>query len=776
MKSNKKLFVLVFSVLIINVGNIFAQEKPVDLVYPHLDAANSRWFFFSSACRPFGLVNLSPDNELGGAWGSGYRYDTHEIKGFSHVHAWQLSALSVMPVNGEIKNLKDDYYSSFSHENEIAAPGYHKVELERYNITAELTSTTRVGFHRYTFNDKEQKSIIVKLSGPNGPCDITEGKITKISSRKFSGYVMNDATRRRPKKTPVFFYIELNEPVKDLITWTKNNITEKSKGVEDTESGAALVFKDDLDKPVLMKVGISYCSEEEAKNNIKSELNHWDFDRIVAESKEEWNNWLSKIEVKGGTESDRGRFYTDLWHGLQGRRIISDASGTYCDFTGDERKIKQIPLDKNGKPKFNHHNFDAFWGAQWTISTLWPLAYPQVASDFCNSMLNYYRDGGLIPRGPSGGNYTYVMVGASSTPFVVGTWMKGIHNFDINLAYEGLRKNHMPGGIMSKAGYEHNTSEGGGIEPYMEKGYVPHPYKPRISAFHKDGAGMTMEYSFQDWTLAQLAQELGKQDDYKYFLNRSNNWKNLFDKSYGFIRPKDMDGNWRKPYDPYEYENDGFVESNAAQMTWYVPHDYEGLAELMGGKEFLASKLDNEFTKAQKHGFTSGKAHADETLEQARKIPINYGNQPSMQTAFIFNTVGAPWLTQKWSRAVIDSVYTGVSPYVGFNGDEDQGLMGSLSVLMKIGLFQLDAGATQNPKYLIGSPIFEEITISLDSKYYSGKTFKIIAKNNSKENKYVQSASLNGKLLNRMYLLHNEIISGGELVLEMDAEPNKNLK
>ncbi|MCK5730995.1 MAG: glycoside hydrolase family 92 protein, partial [Draconibacterium sp.] len=437
-------FIIILSIIFLFNTNIQAQEKPVDLVYPHLDAANSRWFFFSSASRPFGLVNLSPDNEVGGAWGSGYRYDTEEIKGFSHVHAWQLSALSVMPVNGSAKDLKDNYYSPFSHKTEIVSPGYHKVELDRFNIIAELTSTTRVGFHRYTFENQNQKSILIKLNGPNGPCAINAGKIEKISSRKFSGYVMNASTRRRPKDTPVFFYIELSEPVEDLVTWTDNKISIKSRGVEGDNSGAMLVFKDNLNKPVLMKVGISYSNEDQAKNNIKAELTHWDFDRIVSESKEEWNNWLSKIEVKGASKNDRIRFYTDLWHSLQGRRIISDASGTYSDYTGEERLVKQIPLDKNGKPKFNHHNFDAMWGAQWTISTLWPLAYPKVASDFCNSMLNYYNDGGLIPRGPSGGNYTYVMVGASSTPFIVSTWMKGIQDFDINLAYKGLKKNHMP--------------------------------------------------------------------------------------------------------------------------------------------------------------------------------------------------------------------------------------------------------------------------------------------------------------------------------------------
>jgi predicted alpha-1,2-mannosidase len=650
------------------------------------------------------------------------------------------------------------------------------VELERYGITAELTSSTRVGFHKYTFKDTKNKTIRIKLNGPNGPCEITEGKITKISTKKFSGYVLNAPTRRRPKETPVFFYIETNQPVEDLITWQEDLFTTKSKGVEGANAGAFLTFSDKLTEPVLMKVGISYCSEEEAKNNISAEIKHWDFEQVVADSKNEWNEWLSKIEVQGASKKERVRFYTDLWKALQGRRIISDAGGTYCDMTGEERKIKNIPLDNDGKPKFNHHNSDSFWGAQWTIATLWPLVYPQVASDFCNSMLKYYQDGGLIPRGPSGGNYTFVMTGASSTPFIVSTWMKGIRDFDIELAYEGMKKNHMPGGLMGKAGYEHRSAEAGGIEPYIEMGYVPHPYKPGNYGFHKDGAGMTLEYAFQDWTLAQLADALGKADDHNYFMNRSNNWKNVFDKSYGFARPKDSDGNWRKPYDPYEYQNVGFVESNAAQMTWFVPHDYRGLAEMMGGENNLVSKLDNEMTLSQQMGFTAGKSHADENRQRLRNIPINYGNQPSMQCAFIFNDVGAPWLTQKWSRLVIDSVYSEVSPYSGFNGDEDQGLMGSLSVLMKIGLFQLEAGATQNPKYQIGSPVFDEITILLNDKYYRGKTFKIITKNNSRENVYVQSAKLNGKLLYRMQLNHSEIVSGGELILEMGPEPNYKLK
>ncbi|MDP3433743.1 MAG: glycoside hydrolase family 92 protein, partial [Bacteroidota bacterium] len=347
--------------------------------------------------------------------------------------------------------------------------------------------------------------------------------------------------------------------------------------------GVYLKFDTQKEKTILMKVGISYVSEEQAKLNIQEELPHWDFDRVANESSEEWNNYLSRIEIEGGTLQQQRRFYTDLWHALLGRRIISDANGKYCDMTGAEPRTGQIPLDEKGKPLFNHHNSDSFWGAQWTISTLWSLVYPQITSDFVNSMLMMYDDGGLIPRGPAGGNYTAVMTGASSTPFIVGAYMKGIRNFDAAKAYEGMKKNHLPGGMMGKAGYEHNTAIGGGIEYYIERGYVPYPLLPKMG-FHQEGAAQTLEYASQDWCLAQMAQSLGKQEDYDYFMKRSSNWKNLYDAQSGWIRPKDLEGKWKDPFDPYQYQN-GFVEANAAQTTWFVPQDLKGLAELMGGKD-----------------------------------------------------------------------------------------------------------------------------------------------------------------------------------------------
>jgi predicted alpha-1,2-mannosidase len=757
-KSQRKITILLVLFL---MNGIMAQE-PVNLVYPHLDAANSRWFFFSSACRPFGMVNLSPDTELGGAWGSGYRYHSEEIKGFSHIHAWQLAGISVMPIPGtELKNrdLKEvvaDYYSPFSHEQEEVMPGYHKVILERYKTSVELTSTTRVGFHRYGFPSNEGNSVLFSLGGQLGPVKITDGWIKQVQENSIQGMVMNDKTIRRPKKTPVYFHVQFNRNIRDI---------------QFHQDDMALINLEDGDT-ILMKVGISYVSPEQASLNMTKELDHWDFEKVKKDSFREWNQLLGKIMIEDDNEEAVRRFYTDLWHALQGRRIISDVNGKYADMTGKEPRIGQIALNKNGNPKFNHHNSDSFWGAQWTLNTLWHLAYPKISSDFCNSLLCYYKDGGIIPRGPSGGNYTYVMTGASSTPFIVSAYQKGIRGFDVELAYEGLKKNHMPGGIMDHSGYEHLLTKSGGVKPYIKKGYVPYPYKPHAIAFHKEGAGQTLEYAYQDWTLAQLAQELGNTKDYKYFLERSENYRHLYDVSTGYMRPRQKDGSWLKNFDPGAYKN-GFVESNSFQSSWFVPHDIKGLAGLMGGKEQLIEKLNAQFEAASVWGFTSGKKHADETNEELARIPINYGNQPSIQTAYIFHEVGAPWLSQRWARAVVDSVYSGLSPDFGYNGDEDQGLMGSLAVLMKIGLFQLNGGTEKDPVYQIGSPIFDKITIHLSEQYYSGKDFIIETINNSPENIYVQSASLNSIQLDKLYLRHSEIISGGHLILEMGPEPQQ---
>ena len=738
-----------------------SDSKFAKKVYPLLDTNHSRWFFFSSASRPFGMVNLSPDTEIDGAWGSGYRYNTDTVKGFSHIHAWQLAGPSIMPVNPDLMDestIYHDYYSSFNHQSEQVFPGYHQLLLNRYQIKAELTSTKRVGFHRYTYD--ENIALLFNLNGQLGPSFMNNGVLTKSEEPDLiTGQVTNLPTFRRPKPCNVYFAVKFNIPVEEI--------------EQDASTGNYVVyFENSRAKPLLVKFAISYTSVKNAEINLKEEIPGWDFNEVVDESVKEWDRLLSRIQVEGGSVEQQQRFYTDLWHALQGRRIISDVNGAYPDNTGEEFRIGQLPLNDEGKPLFNHYNSDSFWGAQWTLNTLWGLVYPEMMDEFVHSLMQYYKDGGVIPRGPSGGNYTYVMTGASSNPFIISAIQKGIVKDDLDNIYQALRKNQMPGGIMDKVGYEHNTSIGGGLSYYMEKGYVPYPLSDIIYGSHQDGVSQTLEYSYQDWALAQLARKMDRTDDVLYFLSRSNNYKNLFDSISGWMRPRDRDGEWKADFDPYQIEN-GFIEANGAQNTWFVPHDIKGLSQLMGGDEVASTKLKKSFKEAEKLGFTAGPSHERETHPEYSRIPINYGNQPSIQTAFIFNYLGKPWLTQYWSRRVTEEVYEGLSPKRGYNGDEDQGMMGALSVLMKIGLFSMKGGCSLEPQLELGSPVFDKITIKLNPCYYSGKELVIEARNNSVQNKYIQSARWNGKELHNWYILHNDIVKGGALILEMGKEPNK---
>lgn len=727
----------------------------VHMVYPLLDTENSRWFFFSSASRPFGMVNLNPDTEIKGDWGGGYKYTTDTIKGFSHVHEWQMSALSVMPVTITTENsanIFSDFYSKFSHESEKIFPGYHSVTLDRYQIKAELTSTKRVGFHKYTFPTNAQKAILFNLNTILGPCENTNGILEKNNDYELSGSLVLSTNFRRPKPLTVYFKIKFNEPVSSM--------------ERDNATGNYLINFGKTKEEILMKAGISYTSAENAANNMQQELPHWDFDNVVSDSKNEWNNLLGRIQIEGGTETDQRRFYTDLWHALQGRKMISDANGAYPDNTGEKFRIGQLPLDANGKPKFNHYNSDAFWGAQWTINTLWGLAYPEIMDEFVHSLMQYYKDGGMIPRGPSGGNDTYVMTGASTTPFIVTAIQKGIVKDDLEAIYIALKKNHMLNGIMGKAGYEHSTNEGGGLKYYIQKGFVPYPLPEGNFGSHQDGASQTLEYAYQDWTLAQLAKKLNHKEDYDYFMTRSKNYQNVFDKTSGWMRPKNVEGKWRENYDPYEYEN-GFIESNGAQSTWFVPHDIEGLAELMGGKQKAVEKLNKQFETAKELKFTSGTSHDAELHPEFSRIPINFGNQPSIQTSFIFNALGRPDLTQYWTRNVVKETFSGLSPVTGYNGDEDQGLMGSLNVLLKIGLFQLNGGTDKESEYQIGSPIFTKVSIQLNQNYYKGKKIIIEAPQNSIENRYINEIKYNNTTVQNYTISHNAVTNGGELILEM---------
>jgi predicted alpha-1,2-mannosidase len=627
------------------------------------------------------------------------------------------------------------------------------------------------------FPENKKKGIVFQLSGLLGPSELIEGGFKQTADNEITGFMVNSPTMRRPKPTPVYFCARFTSPIGAIHLSSPDGIiaTTEWKG---TQGNILLEFDENIKTPLIMKVGVSFTSEEGAAKNLDIEMPGWDFDTARDSADKHWNDMLTRIEIEGGTNMQQQRFYTDLWHAIQGRRIISDADGKYADMTGAEKVVRQLPLNEQGKPTFNMYNSDAFWGAQWTLNTLWQLVYPEIAREFCLSFLEYYKNGGLIPRGPSGGNYTFVMNGASTTPFFVSAWQKGILNSDTALVYSALKKNHMPGGLMSKVGYEHNTSIGGGIEYYINRGYVPYPLSDTIYGSHQDGAAITLENAYQDWCLAQLAKSLGNQVDYQIFMKRSENFKNVFNTELKFMVPKDKNGNWKPDFDPMHYDN-GFIEGNGAQFTWFVPHNLPELFELLGGTDSAIARLNNEFELAREINFCNEHPDKEAITGQKymndRRTYINYSNQPNSHTAFIFNYAGAPWLTQYWSRTIIDSVFSGLSPNRGYYGDEDQGLMGSLSVLMKMGIFQMTGGCEADPIYELSSPLFDKVTIHLQPKYYQSKTFVISCNENNKQSPFIKTATLNNVPLSTFYLKQSDIDKGAVIEYTMDNKPNKSI-
>ncbi|MBN2853039.1 MAG: glycoside hydrolase family 92 protein, partial [Clostridia bacterium] len=475
-------------------------KEPFDYIDPAIDTGKPkpRWVFFQSASLPFGMVQLSPDTDLEGTWGVGYRYHSKRIRCFSHVHQWQLSAIAVLPGSGDIPFEKG---YRFSHRDEIVKPGYHKVNLTDCKIKAELSATLRTGIHKYTFQEKKNKFILLDLIRRLGPSDIASHEVILLDNQSLHGYVENAPTIRRPKPCRIFFHLECNEPF----------VLKEKEGLY------FLTFTNEYINEVTLKIAISFVSKENAKLNMESEVNHFDFEKVKEEAKNAWIKYISVITVKSSHEKQLIKFYTDLWRTAMGGHIISDVNHEYMDMTGID------PVIRKADSYDFISNADIFWGAHWSLSLVYDLLYPEIKSDYCKSLIQFSENGGYIPRGPSGGNYTHVMIGAHSGSFIVSAFYKGIRNLDMDAAYKGIRANAFTGGLMSKSGYEHDSCLDGGIDEYIEKGYIP-ARKPKSQGFHCDSASQTVEYAFDDWVLSNLAKSMNNKDDYEYFLKRSQNY------------------------------------------------------------------------------------------------------------------------------------------------------------------------------------------------------------------------------------------------------------
>jgi len=746
-------------------GQDHIQKEPVDYVDPLMGTTFARWMLFPGVSTPFGMVKLSPDNQRKG-WKAGYEYKIGNIAGFSHLHSWTMGGVLTMPATGPLmiepglENYPDQgYRSRFSHENETAQPGYYSVFLDDYGVKAELTSTTRAGFQRYTFPESNNARILVDLKIPTEySYEIYAARITRVSDTEIEGFTYQQSLRGANYNEFILnFVMRFSKPFDSFNGWVREEIIRDTSEIllifGDHDVGAFVDFKTEEGEIIKVQTGISLVSVEQARLNLETEMDpfNWDFDAVCDASRKEWNDLLSSIEIEGGSETDIKKFYTNMYRAYASRTIWSDVNGKYVDMY---EKVQQLE-----DPLSPVYGCDAFWNTFWNLNQLWTLSQPEIANKWVRSLLEIYDKGGWLPKGPTGIEYSSIMVASHEIPLIVSAYQKGIRNYDIKKAYEAIRHIQVTPGILHEGGGRAGNRN---LTSYMELGYVPNEKGP---------VSNTLEYAYDDWAVGQMAKALGNASDYKTFTKRSFNYKNVFYPEEGYVWMKNADGTWVENFTPYGHSvffGPGFVEGNAWQYTYFVPHDLAGLITLMGQEEFNG-RLEKGFEKSLPHRFNSEHLH-ENGLIGVGILPINHGNQPNMQAAYLFNYSGKPWLTQKWVREIMYGFY-GDDIYA-WPGDEDQGQMGAWYVMSAMGLFEMDGGASVNPFYEIGSPIFRKVTIHLDEDYYPGGKFIIEAKNVSRENKYIQSAKLDGKKLNKPWFYHSELIDGGSLVLDMGPKPN----
>lgn len=753
-----------------------SAKNPADYVDPMIGTSTSRWMLYPGPSMPFGMVKLSPDNQNQG-WKAGYEYTIDNVAGFSHIHSWVMGGVLVMPTTGGLQTEPGDqdrpdegYRSRIRHETESARPGYYSVVLDDYNIVAELTATTRAGVHRYTFPESDSARILFDLKIPTEyGFEQDWASVRRVNYREIEGFSKQhtyDGFSNLFNDYTVHFVAQFSKPFDTLGGWEGNKVyRDVTQVYGHGDTGAFVTFVTAASEEIVVKVGISLVSIEQARLNLEKETDAYgfDFDAAADNAYNVWNDLLSLIEVEGGTETDRIKFYTNFYRSYAARTIWSDVNGKYVDMCEQVRRLDD--------PESPVYGCDAFWNTFWNLNQLWALATPDVANQWVRSLLEIYDKGGWLPKGPTGIEYSSIMVASHEVPLIVSVFQKGIRDYDVEKAYEAVRHvQTTPGRAHDCGGLVGNRN----LKAYMEHGFVPHWEGERSHHFGDENEGPvsnTLEYCFDDWNVAQMAKALGKRDDYEYFTDRASNYRNVFDAETGYVRPKFANGEWApldgviaEKNESFGWNGTGFVEGNSWQYTWFVPHDLAGLIELMGLDEFNR-RLEEGFVQSRKSNFN---AEGDLFYN----YPINHGNQPNMQAAYLFNYSGMPWKTQYWAREIMD-LYYGDDPGDGWPGDEDQGQMGAWYVMSAIGLFQMDGGGSVDPFYEIGCPIFDKVTIHLDPEYYPGGTFVIEAPGASRENRYVRSAMLDGEPLNRPWFYHRDLVDGGTLRLEMGPEPNE---
>ena len=733
-----------------------------DYIDTRMGTAHSRWMIAPGSWMPFGMVKLSPDNQNSG-WQSGYDPSFESVGTFSHIHEWTMAGLGIMASNGKLKTKigdqsifkKDDesYRSSMDKASEQASVGYYKVHLTDYDIKAELTSTTRCGFQRYTYPPATDSRVLIDLKIPaEYRYNVLDAKITQTSKRRIEGYSKQQSkniwSRDSDQDYYIYFVIEFDQDMTNFGGWINDDIVKKQEIIAETPTniGCFAEFDTRTNQVVQVRSGISYVDMDGARKNLEEEITkpfNWNFDGVRESHRDAWNDILSRIKIQSNDKREKLRFYTNMYRSYC-RNIFSDIDGRWVDAT---EKIRQFD-----DPDAVALGCDAFWNTFWNLNQLWNLVTPEWSSRWVKSQLGMYDANGWLAKGPAGMEYVPVMVAEHEIPLLVSAYQMGIRDFDVEKVFAAAKKMQTTPPQSVGNGLAGNRD----LTVYLKHKYVPAD-KGRFSN--------TLEYSFDDWTVSQLAKSLGKTADYEVFADRGNWWKNAIDTETGYARMRNSNGEWEKDFDPFKSgANRQYVEGNAWQLTFFVPQDVPGLAEMIGKDQFI-ERLTWGFEASEPLRYNA-------PGDQYWDYPVVQGNQQSMHFAFLFNHVGQPWQTQKWSRSIIDRYY-GHEVANAYLGDEDQGQMSAWFVMAALGLFQTDGGCRTEPIYEIGSPLFEKTVINLGEKYGRGKQFEIIAKNASRINKYIQSATLNGAPLNTFYFPAKDLLKGGVLELEMGPNPQK---
>ena len=723
---------------------------------------------YPGATVPFGMVQLSPDTdtipyEMNGKYNpdvykycAGYQYEDKTIVGFSHTHFSgtghsDLGDFLMMPTTGELKlnpgtanAPHSGYRSAFSHANETAEAGYYKVKLDDYNITAELTATNRVGFHQYTFPATDQAHIILDLMhNIYNYEDKNVWTVLRIENDTLvTGYRQTNGWARTRTEyfaisfsKPFYRYGNKNFTKKQVYRgfWGKFNQGSNFPEMAAKQLRAYFDFKTTEGEKIKIKFALSPVSTAGALLNLRTEIPGWDFEQVKKNAQDLWEKELSRITIQSNSDAEKENFYTSMYHAF-----INPT--TYMDVDGQYRGLDQQVHQAKG---FTNYTTFSLWDTHRALHPLFNLIEPTRNADMVQSMLAHFDQSAehMLPIWSHYGNENWCMTGYHSVSVIADAYIKGNNHFDANHALDAC---------ITTA---HNRMFDG-LGDYIDKGYIP---------ADKNGSGVstTQEYSYDDWCIAQLAKKLNRMDVYNEFIKRSQNYKNVFDASTGFMRPKLTNGQFRTEFDPLRTIDEGFIEGNAWNYTLYVPHDPAELIILMGGKKRFVQYLDSLFTMELPDKYFA------ETEDITRDGIIgNYvhGNEPSHHVAYLYNWTDQPWKTQERVRMILEKMYAPKSD--GLGGNDDCGQMSAWYIFSTLGFYPVAPGSDQ---YSLGSPAIDGAVLKLEN----GNTFTIETQNQGPKAVYVKQALLNGKPLNRLYITHEEIMNGGKLVFVMSTKPNK---